>query len=149
MNDATQTHVVCGHCDATVRVPAERLADKPRCPRCRQTLFSGHPVALRTATFDQHLTHNDVPVIVDFWAPWCGPCKMLAPVLDEIATEQGSRVKIAKVNVDENSVLANQYKIQGIPTLLYIANGEVRGQIVGVASKKAILAKLDTIGVPA
>ena len=101
------------------------------------------------ASFEADVLKSTVPVIVDFWAPWCGPCKMLAPVLDEIATEQASRVRVAKVNVDENSVLASQYKIQGIPTLLYIANGEVRGQIVGVASKKAILSKLDTIGVPA
>jgi thioredoxin 1 len=101
------------------------------------------------ANFETDVLKSTVPVIVDFWAPWCGPCKMLAPVLDEIATEQGNRVKIAKVNVDENSALASQYKIQGIPTLLYFANGEVRTQIVGVASKKAILAKLDTIGVAA
>lgn len=101
------------------------------------------------ATFDADVLKSNVPVIVDFWAPWCGPCKMLAPVLDEIATEQASRVKVVKVNVDENSALASQYKIQGIPTLLYFANGEPRGQIVGVGSKKAILGKLDTIGVPA
>ena len=101
------------------------------------------------ANFEADVLKSTVPVIVDFWAPWCGPCKMLAPVLDEIATEQGSRVKVVKVNVDENSTLASRYKIQGIPTLLYFANGEVRSQIVGGASKKAMLSKLDTIGVPA
>jgi thioredoxin 2 len=124
MNDTTeQTHIVCGHCDATVRVPAERLADKPRCPRCRQTLFSGHPVALRTATFDQHLTHNDVPVIVDFWAPWCGPCQAMAPRFEAAAQQFEPRARFAKVNSDEEPTLSARFGIRGIPTLLVFRRG--------------------------
>lgn len=99
------------------------------------------------ANFTNDVLQATTPVIVDFWAPWCGPCKMLAPTLEEIATEQSSRVKVVKVNVDENSVLANQYRVQGLPTMLFFANGAVRDQLVGVASKKAILARLDALGV--
>ena len=94
------------------------------------------------ATFEETVKNSGTPILVDFWAPWCGPCKMLAPVLDEIATEYSGRVKVAKVNVDDNAALAQRYRIQGIPTLLYFANGEPRDQVVGLASKKAILAKL-------
>jgi len=86
---------------------------------------------------------------VDFWAEWCGPCKMIGPVLDEIATEQSGRVKVAKVNVDTNPELAARYGIQSIPTLLYFAGGKVQHQSVGVASKKAILAKLEPLAVAA
>ena len=106
-------------------------------------------IEINEANFETEVLQSTQPVLVDFWAEWCGPCKMIAPVLDEIATEQTGRVKVAKVNVDANPELAARYGIQSIPTLLYFAGGEVRSQSVGVASKKAILAKLESIAVPA
>ena len=100
-------------------------------------------IEINEANFDSEVLKATQPVLVDFWAEWCGPCKMLAPVLDEIATEQAGRVKVAKVNVDNNPGLAARYGIQSIPTLLYFTGGEVRHQTVGAAGKKAIVSKLE------
>ena len=106
-------------------------------------------IEINEANFETEVLQSTQPVLVDFWAEWCGPCKMIAPVLDEIATEQTGRVKVAKVNVDANPGLAARYGIKSIPTLLYFAGGEVRHQTVGTASKKAIVAKLDSLTVAA
>jgi len=100
-------------------------------------------------SFEADVLKSGRPVLVDFWAEWCGPCKMLAPTLDEIATEQAGRVKVAKVNIDANPALAARFGIQSIPTLLYFAGGKVRNQTIGVAGKKAITSKLETLAITA
>ena len=100
------------------------------------------------ANFEAEVLKSTQPVLVDFWATWCGPCKMLSPVLDEIAGEQAGRAKVVKVNVDDNQGLAQRYGIQAIPTLLYFLNGEVRDSSLGLASKKAIVAKLEALDGP-
>jgi thioredoxin len=99
--------------------------------------------------FEAEVLQSSRPVLVDFWAEWCGPCKMLAPLLDEIAVEQGSRVKIAKVNVDEQPALAARFGVHSIPTLLYFADGELRHQTVGVVSKRCIVSKLEELAIAA
>jgi thioredoxin 1 len=106
-------------------------------------------IEINEANFEAEVLKSSQPVLVDFWAEWCGPCKMLAPLLDEIATEQGDRVKVAKVNVDDHPALAARFGIQSIPTLLYFAGGELRHQTVGAVSKRVIVSKLEELAVAA
>ena len=102
-------------------------------------------IEINEANFEAEVLQSAVPVVVDFWAEWCGPCKMLAPVLEQVATELGPRVKVGKVDLDRNAALAQRYRVQAIPTLLYFAKGEVRNQTVGVTSKKAIVENLEAL----
>ena len=106
-------------------------------------------IEVNEANFEAEVLNSTQPVVVDFWAEWCGPCKMLGPVLDEIANEQSGRAKVAKVNIDQNPALADRYNIRSIPTLLYFAGGEVRKQTVGVVSKKTIVSTLESVALPA
>ncbi len=106
-------------------------------------------IEINGANFESEVLQSNQPVLVDSWGEWCGPCKMLAPVLDGIALEQAGRVKVAKVNVDSNPGLASRFGIQSIPTLLYFVGGEVRDQTVGALSERAIVAKLEKLTVPA
>jgi len=107
-------------------------------------MASANVVTLSTANFDAEVTKSTVPVLVDFWAEWCGPCKMIAPVLDQIADEKVGKVKIGKLNVDESPDLATKFGIRAIPTLLVFQGGEVKEQMVGMVSKKDIEKKLAT-----
>ena len=102
-------------------------------------------IEINETNFEAEVLNSRKPVLVDFWAEWCGPCKMLAPVLDEIAIEQEGRAKVAKVNIDENPALAARYGIQSIPALLYFSAGEVRDHNIGVTGKKAITSKLEAL----
>ena len=106
-------------------------------------------IEINEDNFETEVLKSDQPVLVDFWAQWCGPCKMLAPVLDEIAGEEDGRIKIAKVNVDENPALASRFGIQSIPTLLYFAKGALRNQTIGLVSKKRIVEALDALALAA
>ena len=103
-------------------------------------------IDLNESNFENEVTKSDKPVIVDFWAEWCGPCKMIAPLLDEIAREKADAIKVAKVNVDENQSLSSKYNIRAIPALLFFKNGQLRDQITGMASKKDLLGRIDALG---
>jgi len=102
-------------------------------------------IKLDESNFDREVTNHDKPVVVDFWAEWCGPCKMIAPVLDEIAREKAGLVKVAKVNVDENQSLSLKYNIRAIPALLFFKSGQLRDQVTGVTSKKDLLTRIEAL----
>src|SRR5215469_16131256 len=108
-----------------------------------------HTIEINETNFETEVLQSNQPVLVDFWAEWCGPCKMLGPVLEEIALEQSGRAKVAKVDVDANPVLAARYGIQSIPTLLYFAGGELRYKTVGLRSKQSLVSTLEKLSVPA
>ena len=102
-------------------------------------------ITLNESNFDRELTQDDKPMIVDFWAEWCGPCKLIAPMLDEIAREKAGAFKVAKVNVDDNQSLSLKYNIRAIPALLFFKNGQLRDQVIGVTSKKDLLSRLEAL----
>ena len=102
-------------------------------------------VNLNDSNFDKEITQNDQTVLVDFWAPWCGPCKMISPMLDEIATEKAGSVRVAKVNVDENQNLSVKYNVRAIPALLFFKNGQLRDQVIGMTSKKDLLGRIEAL----
>ena len=103
------------------------------------------PIQVTEATFEQEVTQSEKPVLVDFWAPWCGPCRLIAPLLDEIAAEHADRFKIAKVNVDENPQLAANFGVRSIPTLLFVKDGKLRDQVVGTAPKATLVSRLEAL----
>ncbi|WP_142804625.1 thioredoxin TrxC [Tepidiphilus sp. J10] len=116
-------HIVCPACFAVNRVPAERVHERPNCGKCHQPLFPDHPVELSEAHFDTYLTKNDLPVLVDFWAPWCGPCRMMAPAFAHAASQLVPRVLFAKLNTDEAQQTAARYGIRSIPTMILFQQG--------------------------
>lgn len=116
-------HVVCPHCDSVNRVPAERLDENPKCGKCRDPLFTAHPIELEMANFAKHIDNNDIPVLVDFWAPWCGPCKMMAPQFKQAAAQLEPRIRLAKVNTEAEQSLGAKYNIRSIPTMALFQGG--------------------------
>ncbi|MEE4253563.1 MAG: thioredoxin TrxC [Desulfuromusa sp.] len=132
-------HVVCPQCAAVNRIPEERLVAQPKCGKCGQPLFSGKPVELTQSSFQKHLQKNEIPLLVDFWAPWCGPCKMMGPAFAEAASLLEPRMRLAKVNTEVEQTLGAQLNIRSIPTMVLFLNGVEKSRQSGAMNSAGIL----------
>jgi len=133
-------HVVCPHCAAINRVPVGRPAREANCGVCHQALFDGHPAAVDAAKFEKHLRHNDIPVLLDVWAPWCGPCRAMAPMFERAARELEPDLRLIKLNADDEPRIASELGVAGIPALFLLRGGRVVAHTAGAMDAGRIVA---------
>jgi thioredoxin 2 len=144
-----EPHIRCSSCGATNRVPRAKLDAglRPRCGRCKAPLSAvdGAPFTVTDASFAAEIERSPLPVLVDAWAPWCGPCRIIAPVIDELASEMAGRIRVAKLNVDDNPATASRFGLRSIPTLLVFAGGREVDRLIGVQPKDEIVRRLHRV----
>ncbi len=132
-------HIVCPDCTAVNRIPSARLNQHPKCGKCHQPLFTGHPVELNGEIFQKHMIRNDILVLVDFWAPWCGPCKAMAPAFEQASVQMTPRVRFSKVDTEAEQALAEKFGIRSIPTLVLFQNGREVARQAGAMGEADIV----------
>ena len=138
--DTPKLHVACPHCGATNRLPAARVAEQPVCGRCGKALLDGKPIELSDADFDAAVAASPLPVLVDFWAPWCGPCRAMAPAFEQAGRSLQGKALLVKVNSDDNPQLSARFGIRSIPTLVRLERGRETGRQSGALPAGAIVA---------
>jgi thioredoxin 2 len=131
-------HLVCPHCEAVNRIPANRRDQNPKCGKCKDALFTGKPIELSERSFALHAKRDDLPLVVDFWAPWCGPCKMMAPHFESVAARLEPNVRLAKLNTEQAQHTAAQLGIRSIPTVAIFRNGREIARQAGAMDARSL-----------
>jgi thioredoxin 2 len=149
MSTPTEARVItCPSCSAKNRVPDEKLREglHPVCGQCKTPLtVSAPPVTVTDANFAEEVERSPLPVLLDMWAPWCGPCRMIAPIIEQLASELAGQVKVAKLNTDENPMTGSRFNVRSIPTLLVLKDGKEIDRLVGAFPKQEILRRLESV----
>lgn len=139
---AEAQHIVCPHCTSINRIPVERQARHAKCGHCHKLLFDGHPYSVSAKGFEVHIQRNDIPVVADFWAEWCGPCKAMAPAYERVAADVEPKFRFLKVDTEAEQQLAARYQIRSIPTLMLFRKGEFVAQRAGAVDASTLRAWL-------